>query len=58
MSKNAGELSWIVALGVSAVYWAATGSRWAALAAIFSYLVCTQGRWEDDGGPAREGRRN
>ncbi len=35
------ETSWFVALCCSALYWAATGSRWAALAAIVSYLVCT-----------------
>jgi hypothetical protein len=37
------EISWLMALACSALYWAATGSRWAALAAIVSYLVCTNG---------------
>lgn len=38
------EVSWLIAMVASSLYWAYSGSRWAALLAIFCYLVCTGGK--------------
>lgn len=38
------EGSWLLAMVAAALYWAATGSRWAALLAAACYLVLSEGR--------------